>query len=319
MSYGFASHIGIAAEADWGTAVGATDYIEAFSESLARAIERFETRNIVGGYFEPDDSAGVRRFAGDLVFAGHPVSIGYVLNGVLGINSVDTVGADMFRNRFTALQQDVSSLNPLPPYTLEMFRAGTLVNTSFQLAGVQFGGVQLNVAPNQDLRVTAATIGKTENNIAKTTPSFPGSPTEAFLFDTCSIQLPGGAAVNRIEALTINYTNNLEGIPTLNAANEIAKVRRTGPPMLGVSGTVDFVDRTDYDNFVSQAEQQMIVSFVKANSFALVLDMPRLVFTEFPINIAGRERLTVDFSMKGRYHTGSAAAIQVDLTTVNTF
>jgi hypothetical protein len=285
---------------------------------MATAIERFETRNIIGRYTQPDDVGGAERHVGDWVFHGHPVSIGYGLEGVLGVNSVSSLGGGLFLNEFTPRQSDLSSLHPLTAYTMEVFRAGTVVSTSFQYAGCQFGGLTMNVVPNQDLRCTVNVVGGARNMIAKTTPSFPGSPVHPFTWDTCSIQLDG-AAISRIEALTITYNNNIEGILTLNNDNEIAKVRRTTAPTLAISGTMDFESLDDFNTFAAQTEQTMKINFFKANSFSLLIDLPRVVFTEYPVAMPGRERLTVDWAMKGFYNAGSATAIKIDLTTTNTF
>jgi len=51
----------------------------------------------------------------------------------------------------------------------------------------------------------------------------------------------------------------------------------------------------------------------------MLIDVPRAVFSSFPVQIPGRDRLTVDFEAIGRYHTGSGAAVNIQLTTVNTF
>lgn len=310
--------MGIGLETTWGTPVAATDHVESMSESIASALDRFETRNIVGRFTEPDDAAGVERHQGGWVFHGHPVSIGYALNGVFGINSVTSLATNFMRNDFTPKQSDQSSLHPLPPYTIEAYRAGTLVNTSFRYAGAQFSGLTMALAPNQDLRCTAAVIAKARTFLAKSTPSFPGSPVHPFTFDTASLSL-GGSAVDRIEALTIAIDNQLEGVPTLNNDNEIAKVRRTGPPMIAISGTVDFVDMTDFESYIDQTEQRLVLSLFKANSFQLVIDVPRMIYTAFPVSMPGRERLTVDFTGKARYHTGSGNAIKVQLTTTQSY
>jgi hypothetical protein len=320
MSYGFASHIGIAKETDWGTPLAATGYFEALSEGLARQIDRFETANIVGRFAEPDDQAGVNRYAGDIVAAANAANMGHFCNGAFGQNSVTVVlSGVLFTNIFRPRQSDLSSKNPLPAYTLEVFRAGTLVNSSSQISGIQFGGITFNAAPNQDLRLTMPTVGKTEAFIAKTTPTFPTSPVAPFLFSTASVQLPGGSAVERVEALNISLDNRLEGVPALNNSDEIAKVRRTDAPGVLVTGTIDFVTLEDLIAFQNQTEQRMVVSFTRANSFAFVIDIPRLVFTEFPINVSDRGRLTAEFSMRGRYHVGSATNIEARLTTTNTF
>ena len=318
MSYGFASHIGAAKEAVWGTPVTAAEYFEALSESIATAYDRFETRNIVGAYYEADDSQGMERNEGDIVLATNPANAGIFLNGAFGVNSVSSLGGGLFLNEFIPAQTDAGSLNPLPPYTFEIYRAGTTVNSSFQYDGAQMRTLQMAIAPNQDLRVTAGIVARRRQWLAKTTPSFPGSPLEAFTFDTCSISL-AGVANTKIEALTISIDNQLEGIPTFNNSKLIGKVRRTGPPMVRITGTLDFSDVSEANDFIDQTERDLAVSFTKANSFALIARLPRLVYTAFPVSVAGRERIMVDFTGMGRYSAGSGHAIKVDLTTTNTF
>lgn len=315
---GMLGHIGIGAETTWATAVAATDYLEALSESLATEIARFETRNIVGGIHEADDASGVERHEGDIVLAAHPVNAAYFMKGALGVNTVTSLGNSLFQHEITPATTLIGSLNPLPPYTVEIFRpGGTTVNSSFRYAGVQVNQLQLGVAPNQELRMTAGTIAKSFAYISKTSPTFPTSPVQPFTFDVASISL-GGSAITRMEAFNLTYNNNLEGIPTLNNDTEIAKIRRNGPAVTEVSGTIEFETVTDFDSFRNQDEQRLVVSFTRANSFSLIIDIPRTVFTTYPVQIPGRNRLTVDFAMKGRYHSGSGNAVKLTMTTTNT-
>lgn len=317
---GMLGFIGVGKETTWGTAVAVTDYVEAMQESLVTAIDRFETRQIVAALYEPDDAAGVVRNEGDIVFGGHPRAMGYFLNGAFGANSITSVLSGFFyTNAFYGTQTLSSSLNPLPPYTLEIFRPSlNLPSSSFRFAGAQVSKLSMNVKPNQDLECTASIIAQAQTLLTKTTASFPSSPTQMFTFDTASVQL-GGAAVDRFEELTVEIDNQLEGIPTLNNSTNISRIRRTGSQLIRVSGTVEFDAFSDFLNFTSQTEQRLVVSFFKASSFALVIDVPRMVFTEMPVQIGGRDRLTVNFAAMGRYHSGSANAISVRLSTTNTF
>lgn len=316
---GMLGHIGIGKETAWGTPVAVTDYVEALSESFSTDIERFETRNIISGIQEADDSAGVIRHQGDIVFPVHPQNAGHVFLGALGVNSVTSLGSGLFRNDFSQATTLTGSLHPLPAYTLEIFRpGGTEISSSFQYSGLQFNTLGVSVAPNQDVRVTAGAIGKAQAFIAKTTASFPNSPAQVFTFDTASLQI-AGVAVTRVEAFTLNYDNNLEGFPTLNNDTEIAKIRRNGPAVTDISGTIEFEDHTDFLGFTQQSEMAVKLHVVRANSFALTVEVPRAVFTSYPVAIPGRERLTVDFAMKGRLLSSSNTALMISLTTVNTY
>jgi len=115
--------------------------------------------------------------------------------------------------------------------------------------------------------------------------------------------------------LSVSVDNQVEGIPALNASTEIARIKRTGPPLVRVTGTVALEDITEYQNLINQTEFPFVVHMTKANSFALTIDVPRLVYTGFPLGMAGRERQTVAFNAMGRFHTGSNQAIEVTLTT----
>ena len=308
----FLGHIGIGKETTWGNAVPATDYFEALSEGLTAVPDRFETRNIIGGMYEPDDEVGVLRIAGDIEFAAHPVGLGIVLNGVFGQNSGSVIqSGELFLNEFIVRPDNINSLHPLPSYTMEMFRD---IGSSQQYDGVQFTGLTMAVQPNQDLRCIASVVAKGTQNITKTVASFPGSPVGFFQFDTASISL-GGVGVSIVEAITIGIDNQLEGQPAVNASTSIARVTRTGPPLVRVSGTIGLEDIVEYQKLINQTEQSLVINMTKANSFALIIDCPRIVYDAFPLGMPGRERQTIAFSAIARYHTGSASSIKVSLTT----
>lgn len=317
MGYGFRGHIGVAKETTWGSATAVTsgNYVEALSESLVTTLERFESRNIIGGSYDPDDETGIQRNEGDIVAAAHPVQMGHFLKGAFGVNSVTSLGLGLFRNTFTVAQTDTSTMAPLPSYTFEIFRDVTSANQFF---GAQIGALSLSIAPNQDLRMTASIIAKGRNSIAATTPTFPGSPAGVFKFTSASLEM-GGAAAERFEALTINIDNQIEGIPGLNGSERIMKVKRTGPPLVAITGTVTFDDMTDKDSFLAQTELAMRVTLIRANSFQLVIEVPRFIYTTFPDQMQGRDRVSVDFEGKGRYHAGSGTSLKIALTTTNTY
>ena len=314
MGYGIKGHVGLAKETTWGTPVAATDYVKIMNEGMAVSIDRFDTINVHGSLAEPDDSAGIRRIEGDIEFGGHPVSIGYFLKSAFVQSSATEVASGvLWSTQFWTPTADFSTgACAGSPLTFEVFRD---VTSSVQYSGCVVNQLTLGFAPNQDIRCTAAVIGKSSTVIAATTPTFPGSPAQPFTFDSCSLQL-AGAATARIEALQIVVDNQLEGIPALNNSTAIAKILRRGPQMLNITGTIDFADLTEYLDFINQTERQLIAHVTKSSSFSMTVDIPRMVYTAFPGQIGGRERITVDFEGKGYYHTGSATAINVQLTTV---
>ena len=281
---------------------------------MALAIDRFDIKNIGAIYTEPDDMSGIKRIAGDVSFPLFPEVALPFISGVLGNPVVTTVlSGFLHTNTYKTPTADYASGQPTMPLTFEVFRD---VTSSFRYSGVVINTLQLEVAPNQEVRATAGVIGKGTSIIAKSAPTFVSSPVEPFAFDTCSLSI-GGAGTALVESFTLNLDNQLDGIPALNATTDIAKIRRTGPQLVNISGTMDFANLTEYDNFINQTEQAFVLNFTRTSSFAMKITLPRVIYTAFPVSMGGRERLTVSFEGKCRYHTGSATAIEIAITTTS--
>jgi len=321
MGYGFAGFIGIARETNWGSGISVASggYIEALNENLALSIDRFDYKNIIGTLAAPDDMAGVNRVAGDIAFAAHPVTLGYFLLSAFNQDTVTTVASGFLWTHSFKQPTDsgsaFSTTAPSVPYSIEVFRD---VGTSVQYAGCLISALALNFAPNQAVQATASLIGRSQSIIAKTTPTFPNSPSKPFASDTVSLQL-GGSATIKIEALNISIENQYEGIPALNNSTYIAMIRRTGHQMVNVTGTLDFTNHSEFDFFINQTETTLKVSATVAQSYQLTIDIPRFVYTAFPLGIRGKERVMVDFTGKGFYHSGSGTGIEIKLTTTRSF
>ena len=318
MGYGFAGHIGLSRETNWGSGTSATSYIEALSEDLTLSIDRFSHKAIIGSLAEPDDTAALRRVTGSVRFAAQPVALGHFLKGVLNtVSCTGVVSGTLMLNEFftTAGGTDFSAEVPLQPWSFEVFRD---VTTSVQYTGIQVDGLTLQVDQNAALMCEAKLIGRGAAPLAKTVPTFPGSPSKPFTFDSCSLSI-GGAGTALIETLSIEINNNLQGLGALNLSTNIAKVRRSNHQMVTLRGTMDFATMTEYMNFVNQTEQAFTLSFTRANSFQLVVSLPRVVYTAFPLGIPGRERITVSMEGKAYFHTGSGHAIKASLTTINSY
>ena len=107
----------------------------------------------------------------------------------------------------------------------------------------------------------------------------------------------------------------MEGIPALNNSSNIARIRATNPQIIRVSGTLDFIDVAEEQDFINQTERVLRLSLFKSQSFHMLIDVPRFIYTAFPTGMPGRGRQTVAFDGMARYLASSAAAIGVQLTT----
>ena len=310
---GHIGFFGLAKETTWGTAVAATDYGELLSENLSTNIDRFPTRNIFGGFYEPDDYAGARRNAGSIVHAAHPLTLGLLLKAAFqNISQTVILSGFLWNLHFTGTKSEFADGVPRTPHTLEVNR--NISSGSHRYAGALLNRLTLALAPNQDLRATADWVAQARTVIDATVPTFPGSSTDPFTFDTASVQI-AGAANTRLEAFQMTIDNQLEGILALNNTNTIARIRANNPQIIRISGTLDFADNLQELDFINQTERAFIVTLTRGQSFALHIEAPRFVYTTFPVGAPGRGRLTVGFEGMARYLVSSLAAVRIQLTT----
>jgi hypothetical protein len=316
MAYGFSGHIGYAKETGWGsgTVVTSGDYIEALSEDLTLSIERFGYKAIIGSLSEPDDATGLFRVAGGIRLAANPMWLLPFLKSNLQSVVTTSGTGPLYSHAFqtTSGGGDFSSAVPNQPYSFEIFRD---IGTSMRYTGCLIDTLAFTFSADGPVMCEAGVLGKDAEAIAKTTPTFVTSPAKPFNFDTVSLSL-GGAGTALIESLTVTINNNFEGLGALALSNRISKVRRSNHQMVEVRGTLDFTDNTEYQKFVDQTEQRIAINATRAASFAMLIDIPRLVYTAFPVGIPGRERITVDFTGKGFVHQGSGLALKLTLTSV---
>ncbi len=301
-------------ETTWGTAAATFTGMEALTESLALAYDRYAVKTIIGTIAEPDDFAGVGRIAGDLTVPGYPDYVGRLLQAVFA-TTVVSLATGLAKSTFRTRLANFSTDTPVQPISLDVFRD---VTSADRYTGLVVSRLTLGCQPNQDLRLTASMIGKATATVANTAPSYPSSPLQPFAFDTASLALDG-AGTALIETLTVAIDSQLEGIPALNATSQIAKIRTRGSQTIGLSGAIDFATRAEYAKFEAQSEQALTLYLTRPSSFSLLMAVPRFLYRTFAPTMTGPERVVVNFDGSARYAvsgTYSGTAIQFELTSV---
>lgn len=317
---GLSGYVGFGRESSGGVAVAPTHFIEALSEGLSGEYDRYEIFNIAGRLAEPDDAAGVLRVAGGLVVPWNNIVGGHLLKNCIGSASVSTtgVGGGLWRHSFKSpIASQWDDRFALVPYTYEVHRD---VGSAQQYSGCNINQLELSIAPNQPLQLSADIMAVSVTNKASVTASYNASNV-ALGFEGSSISIAGAAALH-VEQFNFTYNNQLEGVPTLAARNTITKIKRSGFPMTTFQLTVGFEDIDDLNRYLNQTELAIKLAMQSGptSSFGLIIDLPRCVYTAFPTGVGGRGRQTVQIDGKCRYQQSSQTAFQIDvITTVGSY
>ncbi len=320
MPFGALAHIGIGKETAWGTAVSATDYIKFASEGITEEIEQVLAESIDGTVDEGASFEGTHTITGDLTFDVYPNIVGHLLRAAFGApvtTQPDAVGnPTVYQHVFTPVQSNFSNVCALPPYTFEVHRD---LAQAFQYAGSVVNDLTFSFGTDSKImQGTAAIIAKKLALITKTTPSF--ETTQPFLWNQAKITI-AGADNKDVQTLEFGVNNNLEGRATLDETREISSVLRNGRRAFPISFTFDLKDLTEFNRFRSQTEVAAKIELTGAlisgtYNHKITIDIPKLRYTAFPINVGGAEVITAQVEGAAKYDPVTASSMKI--TLINT-
>lgn len=291
-----------------------------FAETFQDDYTRYDTANMQGSLYEPDDTAGILTVGGAISLAAHPEQIGHFLFGALGANGgTTTVVSGFYLNSFKNITSDVHSSAALSPYTIEVYRPEiSNGSTSYVFYGMCTTKLGISFAVNKPVMLDVEYVGYDSTQLTRTntaTLSFANSPTYPYRFHQASISL-NATGYSHMESFKIDIDNQLVGIPTLNATQLIRRVSRSAPPMIRFSGTLALENYTDYTAFKNQTEMAITVGMFQANSYRCDITMPRCVITKHSAPISGRDRIMASFEGKAFYSDSNAYTIVATLSSV---
>lgn len=320
MAIGARGHLGIGKETTWGTGVASSRYLPFITEGLTTNIEQIISGAQKAIIDEPESYTGLHTQTGDIALEVHPVSIGDILQSALNAPSsgVYDTGPLAYQHEFTPRQDDFATNCPVVPYTLEIYRDN---GNAFQYKGAVVNTLNLSFGVGEKiLKATAGVIAKELASITKTSPSF--ETENPFTWDQAVVKI-ATVTNNDLESFTINLDNKLVGIPTLNNTNIISRIYRDGPRTIDLSMVFDFVDQTQFDIFIAGTEQAFEITFTGAqietgHYYTIKIDLPKVRYTAYPINIGGPGRITCGVSGKAKYDTASGYAMKITLINKET-
>ena len=313
--YGMDGHLGICEQQSGGVAyVASMDYMPIISEGLNESIEVLTSEEMRGRFEEGGHYEGMHNIAGDVVVDVHPLAVGKLLKFWFGQSS-GTAADSAFSHSYKGVLGDFGPLYAVQPLTIEVYRD---VGSAFQYRDMLLNQLVFEWSAGALQRVTAGFVGGNFAWVAATSPSYDvGS---YFPWDTTSLEL-GGAAIDYATQMTLTLNQNLVAKHTLNGSKFPSRIKRDGFRTAELAGSFLFEDAAQALQFRAQTGQALVITNVgetTATSYnnLLKFDIPSMVLTDFPVNIAGPGLIEVGWSGKAVYDTTSATLLET--TLVNT-
>lgn len=316
--FGGLAHLGLGKETTWGTPVAATDYIRFVSEGINEEIEQVISEALDAKFDEGASFEGLHNISGDITGDVYPTMLGHLLRSALGapVTTQPDAAANptVYQHVFTPTQTRFSNVCELPPYTYEVHRD---MAQAFQYAGAVTDSLKFSFGTDTKImQATASIIAKALALITKSTPSF--ETTAPFLWNQAVITI-AGAGNTDISTLEFGVENSLEGRATLDGTKNISRIWRSGKRRFPLSFTFDVQDLTEYNRFRNQSEVAASIVLTGAQitgtyNYKLQIDIPKLRYEAFPLNVGGAETITVQANGVAKYDAATSAAMKFTLT-----
>lgn len=320
MSYGTQGQLGIVRQNSTAVIGSSFNYLPILSENLDHQIDE----NIPGdftrfGKLQPPPEQGFQRVIGPVELEPVPETIGHIFRGFFNVASSEADDDSFIHKFFAGVEdEDFDEVLALPPYTVEVFKG---VGSAWNIADAQISQLTFTQEPGAFLRTSINLFGRFLTINSKGTAAYEAGPPWAW--DQASISLGGVAQGGIFEGFEIALDNKAEGINTIPGSVWFGLSKRTDFFTVDVSGTVSFDNDAEYNIFRAGTQQRLMATYINpdletgSGFFAtMILDVPQLRYTTFPLGLTGPGRQSISFSGKGVVDTTSNYAFEV--TLVNT-
>lgn len=318
MSYGTKAYLGINFQNSYGTLLNNSIYWLPFlSEGLTVKKEQLMSEGMRGIFDEGASYDGANSIEGDIEVEAHPVQLGVLLKSIFGQPSTVT-STGVFTHTFKPRVNDFDNFAANIP--LNIVKNLGDVGSAHQYYDMVASKVSFSVANGEFLKATLGVMGGKYTQIAAPAAVLPTGDT-LYTWNVSSVSL-SGAANGDMKEVTFEVDESLENIHTLNGSKFPSRTKRSGFRTVSISGTLVFDDQTEYQKFIAQSEQSLVLTMTTGTQIqsgyfeSLTVKAPLMRYTEFPINAGGPGKIEVGFTSKGNYSTTSATALEMVL--VNT-
>lgn len=326
MSYGAQIKLGIARQAtanSWvpAASVGSYHGIALTDESLGVESAEVISQNLTGSFQQGASYQGTTKINGTLGFEVTPRNLGALLAAVVDYTPTVVTSASVTKYTFIPNTQDFSSTLIQAPFTV--YKQFSDANSAELYYDTQWSQLDLTFSQGAFLKGQATMVGGTRLPTGIGSMAIGPAASDVgrlFPWNVASVSY-GGAALSTASDITVSLNLNIDGLYGLNASLNPIKFTRTGFQEVTVNGTFYMNDRSLLNNFVTNVQQQLLITSV--NTVAqiqsgyydtLLIDVPQLKITAFKPGASGPGEVSVKFTGRGVLDPSSNYSIQYIVT-----
>jgi len=273
--------------------------------------------SITGLVDDPDVVRGIGGVAGSIEGNFNPITAGILLRGLFGVSSVGAVGSG-YTHSFLPNTGPWSDKCSNPPLGFALNAGESGISSSYLFQDVFINNVEISVAAGNYIRMRANVLGKTGGLM--TTPASPVSHAEVKPIAWSAVSLSiGGAGVQRFSDIRFTFNNNIAAQDRIDGTATHTFFFREGFRQFArFSGTID-ISQTDYLTFYNGTETSLSMFALGVTSISsgvnefLKIDIPRLVYTKYPVNVPGPGIITIGIEGRGMYKASSGRVCSIVL------
>lgn len=270
----------------------------------------------------PDRAIGIGGFQGNIESNLFPLPVGFFLRGLFGVVSASALGSG-FVHTFNPATAAWSPECQLAPYAFQVDPGEPSVNSAYLHTDGFINTGEITITAAGYARASFGVLGKSIGLITKA-PGASINQTGAapLLWSGASISF-GGTAVQRFSNVKLAFDNKVAAQDRITGVKQHAFFFRDGFRDFGrFSGTIDLA-QTDWLDFYNGTEKRMVISMLGVTSISsgvnelLTIDIPRMIYTAYPLNVSGAGIVTA--AVEGRAMYSAASKTVCTITLVNTF
>jgi Phage tail tube protein len=304
MTVGALGVLGGAKETTWGTGVPPTFYIPFSSESFTDGPETMQELQIRGILDADPMYKGMQMVAGSFGGVAYPSILGHLLRAALGVPV--TSGAGPYTHTFTPIQVAFATNNALPAYSWTVNRDSGQI---LRYEGMVCNKLGLKFSQNGILTYDSSWIGKDAS--VQTAPTVT-LPTDVPFQLTASV-LRNSISFPELQDLSLEITNTIEAVKTINNSDKINRVAWSGKRTLTMSMTADFASLQLYNDFKAFATVPWAFGFNQGGN-VLNIAVPAGLIKTPGAQIGGDGRITLSASLDAMYDTATSRVTTITLT-----